>query len=112
MPQAVNEVAERLHQQYGEEGIPSDVLKREIELIGEYGKDSIIPSDYCYNVVNKASYSFRHLVLLRVKRGRYKYVGPAYDYEGPILWKPKQMQERQVGIWHDGLPDLETDPRL
>ena len=112
MPQVVDEAAARLHPEYGEDGIPSDVLKREIERIGGYGWDSVIPSDYCYNVINKAKFSFQHRVLVRVKRGRYKYVGSSHAYTGPIMWKPKQENERQVGRWSDGECKLEIDPRV
>ena len=112
MVQTVNEAAAHLHPQYGDDGIPSDVLKREIERIGGYGRDSVIPSDYCYNVINRASFSFRHWVLIRVRRGRYKYVGPDHAFDGPVMWKPKQEAERQVGIWSGGVCRLEFDPRL
>src|SRR4051812_27470069 len=71
MAQAVHAAAEELNEQYGEEGIPSGVLKRRIEQIGGYGFDSVIPSDYCYNVINKAPYSFQYLLLVHVMRGRY-----------------------------------------
>jgi len=111
MAQVVNEAAAQLHKHYGEEGIPSDVLKREIERIGGYGKDSVIPSDYCYNVINKAPFSFRYLALVRVGRGRYKYVGPNCAYSGPVMWKPERENERQVGSWHNGECDLQQDPR-
>ncbi|MGI4790147.1 MAG: DUF7225 domain-containing protein [Janthinobacterium lividum] len=112
MAQTVDEAAAGLHTQYGEKGIPSDVLKREIECIGGYGRDSVIPSDYCYNVINRAAYSFRHWVLVRVGWGRYKYVGPDDAFTGPILWKPKQEAERQVGRWSDGVCRLDFDPRV
>lgn len=111
MPQAVNEAAARLQAQYGEEGIPSDLLAREAERLGGYGTDSVVPSDYCYNVINRAPYSFRHPVLLRIWRGRYKYVGPGYAYTGPVMWKPFGEAERQVGCRIDGEPHLELDPR-
>ncbi len=111
MPQVVNEAAARLHTQYGNEGMPSEALKREIERIGDYGRDSVVPSDYCYNVINRASSSFRHRVLVRVRRGRYKYVGPNHVYTGPIMWRPKQENERQVGSWSNGICGLELDPR-
>jgi hypothetical protein len=35
------------------------VIKRRAERIGGYKKDSILPSDYCYNYVNRATYSCR-----------------------------------------------------
>lgn len=111
MAQVVDEAAAELHAQYGNDGIPSDVLKREIERIGGYARDSVLPSDYCYNVINRASFSFRHMVLVRVGRGRYEYVGPAHPYTGPVTWKPKQEVERQVGSWSGGACRLEFDPR-
>jgi len=111
MPQIVNEVAAQLQAQYGESSIPVEVLMREVEKRGGYRKDSIIPSDYCYNLINKAAYSFKHPILVRVERGRYKYVGPGYRYIGSVMWKPKQERERQVGTWNAGTCDLEVDPR-
>lgn len=112
MAQVVDEAAAGLHAQYGEGGIPSDVLKREIERIGGYARDSVLPSDYCYNVINRASFSFKHPLLVRVERGRYRYVGTGHDYTGPIMWKPKQEKERQVGSWSGGVCKLEFDPRV
>ena len=111
MAQTVNDAAAGLHAEYGEQGIPSDVLKREIERIGGYAKDSVLPSDYCYNVINGASFSLRHPVLVRVERGRYEYVGPNHPYTGRVMWKPKQEAERQVGSWEHGVCRLEFDPR-
>lgn len=112
MAQAVNEAAVRLQPHYGEAGIPSDVLAREAERLGGYGRGSIVPADYCYNAINKAPYSFRYPLLLRVERGRYKYVGPHYAYTGPVMWQPKQGSERQVGSWTEGEFDLNFDPRV
>ena len=111
MAQTVNDDAAGLHAHYGEQGIPSEVLKREIERIGGYARDSILAPDYCYNVINRASFSFRHPVLVRVERGRYEYVSPNYPYTGPVMWKPKQEAERQVGSWEHGVCRLEFDPR-
>lgn len=111
MARSINEAAAQLHLQYGEEGIPAEVLQREAERIGGYRTGSVLPSDYCYNIINRASYSFQHLVLVLVGRGRYKYVGPGYDYSGPIMWRPKHGEEQQVGSWDAGDCTLEHDPR-
>ena len=111
MPQVLNKAAARLQAQHGEGSIPREALMREVEMSGGYRRDSVIPSDYCYNVINKAPYSFQHPVLVRVERGRYKYVGPGYRYIGSVVWKPKGGAERQVGTWSAGLCDLEMDPR-
>lgn len=111
MPQVVNEAAAQLQMHYGDEGIPSHILQREIERLGGYRRDSVLPSDYCYNAINKAAFSFQHRVLVRVGRGRYKYVGPNYAYTGLVMWKPKGQEERQVGVWENGDCELEVDPR-
>ncbi len=112
MASVVDEAGARLQAEYGAEGIPAEAFRREIERLGGYRRDSVLPSDYCYNVVNKAPISLRHPSLLRVGRGRYKHVGPKHAYSGPIWWKPKGEGERQVGRWHEGRCLLETDPRL
>ncbi len=111
MPQVVNEAAAQLQAQYGEADIPGEVLKRKIEEIGDYRKDSVIPSDYCYNRLNLAPFSFKYLVLVHLRRGWYKYIGSGYPYNGPVMWKPKQERERQVGVWKDGDCDLWEDLR-
>lgn len=111
MSQVINEVAAQLQAHYGAAGIPGEVIKRQVEEISDYRKDSVIPSDYCYNLINKAPVSFKHPILVRVERGRFKYVGPGYRYIGSVMWKPKQGREIQVGIWHGGMCELEIDPR-
>ena len=110
MARVVDEAAAGLHHQYAD-GIPSDVLKRQIERIGGYARDSVIPSDYCYSVINKATFSLRHPVLVRVGWGKYEYGGPDHPYIGPVTWKPKQESERQVGSWSGGVCTLDFDPR-
>lgn len=111
MPRLVNEAAKHLDAQYREEGIPADVLMREVERIGGYARGSVLPSDYCYNQINRSAFSFKHPVLVHVQRARYKYVGPDADYTGLIYWKPKHGQEQQVGSWNDGKCQLDVDPR-
>ena len=112
MASVVDEAGARLQAEYGAEGIPAEAFRREIERLGGYGRDSVPPSDYCYNVVNRAPPSLRHPSLLRVGRGLYRHVGPGYAYTGPIWWKPKGEEERQVGRWHEGRCLLGKDPRV
>jgi hypothetical protein len=112
MALAVQEAALELHAIYGDKGIPSAILKRKIEYIGGYGFDSVIPSDYCYNLINKALFSFQYLLLIHITRGRYKYVGPGYSYTGSVTWKPKKGMARQVGEWKNGICRLDHDPRI
>jgi hypothetical protein len=106
----IKEVGERLQAQYGKNDIPAKAIKREAERVGRYKTDSVLPSDYCYNIINRASFSFKYPVFSHVGRGRYMYVGPNYAYTGPIFWTPKGEAERQVGSWQSGEYTLD-DPR-
>ena len=110
MAQVVNQAAQELRMQYGDD-IPADAIMRNCERIGGYRRDSVLPSDYCYNVINKAEFSFQYLVLVRMGRGRYRYVGSGAHYYGAVMWKPNQEAERQVGEWTDGECTLDFDPR-
>ncbi len=83
MPRAVNEAAVLLQNQYGDK-IPAKLLQSEAERIGNYSKSTIRISDYCYNLVNKATCSFRHMVLEHVGKATYKYLGPGFKYSGIV----------------------------
>jgi|GEM_PF-2144004 hypothetical protein len=68
----------------------------------ETNRDSVIPSDYCYNKVNKdiRSCKFYYFEYLRdVRRGdpQYKVLGADFDYEGHIYWN-----DEIVGEWIKG----------
>jgi hypothetical protein len=107
----VNEAAASLKAVYGDE-IPFKSIQREAERIGNYRRGSIIPSDYCYNLINKAPDSFRHPVLILIGPDVYKYVGPGYtDYTGPVKWRSRGGPEQIVGHWNDGRLTLKFDPR-
>lgn len=63
---------------------------------------SVIPSDYCYNRLNRGIAFKKHL-FVRVGRSEYKYVGPEYPYSGRIYSRPKGVnQDRIVGEWKNG----------
>jgi hypothetical protein len=93
----VEEVGERLQSKYGKEPIPTSVIQREIERLGSYARGSVLPSDYCYNLLNRSPYSFKYPVFIRTERGR--------------LWKPQNGKEKQVGRWNAGKCNLDEDPR-
>jgi hypothetical protein len=67
---------------------------------------SVIPSDYCYNIVNNGiAFKFHYFEYLRdAQRGepQYKVLGEGFDFEGAIYWK-KEI----VGEWFKG----EAEPR-
>lgn len=72
----------------------------------------IIPTDYCYNSINKGARDWRPL-FRQIDRGEFKYLGPDSDYSGGIWWneKDKQNDKQQVGRWIDGRCELWDDPR-
>lgn len=111
MAEVVDRSARQLQDQLGDEPIPTGILQREIERIGGYSRGSIMPSDFCYNLINRAGFSCRQPVLVRVSHGRFRYVGPCHRYTGPIYWRPRGGAERQVGSWTNGICHLEHDPR-
>jgi hypothetical protein len=69
-------------------------------------RSSVIPSDYCYNIVNNGIpfkfHFFEYLRNLRRSDPQYKVLGENADYEGPIYWNGEI-----VGEWIKG----ETEPR-
>lgn len=82
--------------------ITTKKLKETVHNLYGTCKGSIIPSDYCYNVVNRdpRSNDFKNghpRILEQVKKGVYKYLGPNYPYNGSITYKG-----RTVGYWQTG----------
>jgi hypothetical protein len=69
-------------------------------------RGSIIPSDYCYNSLNKDPASFKVHLFESVGDGMFRCLGTNYPYSGPILWKGEQ-----VGKWEHGKCQLWKDPR-
>lgn len=57
---------------------------------------SIIPSDYCYNLVNKGKLADASLEKFKIfewlSRGKYKYLGENYPYTGAIISNPRKKK--------------------
>lgn len=70
-------------------------------------RSSIMPSDFCYNIIN-AGIPFRCHLFEYQRYDWYRVLGRDFDYEGPILWNGRQGNGRQVGEWRKG----ETEPRM
>ena len=60
---------------------------------------SLIPSDYCYNLVNKGIPFNRH-IFEYLENGDYKFLGEGYLYTGRIYWSKRQQP---VGEWVNGV---------
>ena len=87
----------------GQEISRKEIIENVHALYGT-NKESIIPSDYCYNIINKdvMSYDFEkgHPRLLEHReeeRGLYRYLGKNYPYTGSITHKGEP-----VGQWTNG----------
>lgn len=79
-----------------------EIINLVIEKYPDTNKGSVIPSDYCYNMINKGT-SFQNHIFEQIETGHYKVLGPNCDYAGPIFWKGEQ-----VGEWKNG----EMQPRF
>jgi hypothetical protein len=69
-------------------------------------RGSLIPSDYCYNSINKDSTSFKLHLFETLGAGSFKCLGLNKTYSGSVYWKTEQ-----VGQWVDGKVRLWKDPR-
>ena len=106
--------AELIAQNYVAYQVRTDELTRKvIEFAQAHGeeapkKGSILPSDFCYNRVNKGI-SFEdklhrnRLLFAYVSRGVYACLGENYLYDGPVFTQPKGAKnETVVGNWNQG----------
>ena len=112
LTEALAIAGEQLQARYGSEAIPRQDLVQAVVRLGSFSESSVLPSDYCYNLVNRADFSFETPLFIREQRGHYRYVGPGFAYSGPIYWKPRCEPERQVGEWTNGTYRFTHDPRL
>ncbi len=72
------------------------------KLVSErYGanKGSVIPSDYCYNIINKGiDPQKKPRLLLQAKRGEYRCCGLNFPYNGPVMHKGRIVGQCVNGI--------------
>jgi hypothetical protein len=114
--QMLNAAGQKLQPQYGEKGIPSEVLCENAAQLGGYVAKHLRPADYCYNSINSDRSSFVHHIFERLEDDKvncYRYLGAYFPYDGAVFWKPKSKGEekRRVGQWVLGVPSLDEDPR-
>jgi len=69
-------------------------------------RGSIIPSDYCYNSINKDPTSFKLHLFESLGAGEFKCLGLNSTYSGAVYWKTER-----VGQWQQGKVRLWNDPR-
>ena len=100
-----------LASRYGQEGIPHAALVQRVVERAGCPKESVFPSDYCYNLVNRSSHSFSHPIFEWASSGRYRYIGLQQAYDKAIWWRPIVGKARVVGHWRNGKPVFDEDPR-
>ena len=92
-----------------EYGVHYKIGLRELyELLGarfQTNSGSIIPSDYCYNRVNKGIEFHKKPRLFRfLGDGMYECLGENYPFDGPVYTQPKGTKaEIIVGCWENGV---------
>jgi len=89
----------------GEKFLREEIIDLVVYAYPGTNRSSIIPSDYCYNMIN-AGITFDFHIFELLMRGQYEWLGPNYPYSGPIYWKGEQ-----VGKWEEGRCQLWEDPR-
>ena len=102
MRTVVNEIVSEYGSQY------RISLKELYELLSarfQTKEGSIIPSDYCYNRVNKGIDFYKKPRLLKfLGDGMYECLGENYPYTGDVYTREKGSQaEEIVGTWKDGV---------
>lgn len=81
--------------------LTSKEIKNRVQNKYATNRDSIIPSDYCYNITNLGANEAHFFIYL--EHNKYHYVGEDYNYSGNIYHTPKGSKERQlVGVWENG----------
>lgn len=86
----------------GEEFTRKQIIDLVVSTYPGTNKTSVIPSDYCYNIINRGI-NFQNHLFEHLEFGHYIVLGVNYDYEGPIFLKGEQ-----VGEWKKG----EKKPRI
>jgi len=104
--ETIKQAGENLRDRLGDRPFSKTEINGEVLKLSDYAPNSIYPSDYCYNMLNKYPGSFEFPLFEQIQHGFYRYLGPSYKYSGIICWKGKP-----VGYWKEGRYRLERDPR-
>lgn len=100
-------ITEKLKVEFSKYEIGTEFTTAEIidRMKTNYGAndESIKPSDYCYNITNKdkiKNSSIKDFYIFEfLSRGKYKYLGVNYPYEGVVL----NAQKEVYGHWKNGV---------
>jgi hypothetical protein len=103
MPTIKEKVANVFKDRIGEEFLREGIIELVVIAYSGTNPTSVIPSDYCYNMVNAGiNFDFHHFESLGEHEGRYRCLRRCCKYTGRIYWKPVGAACEQVGEWKDG----------
>ena len=97
----------------GEEFIREEIIDLVVNDYQSTKRKSVIPTDYCYNKVNKDKSSFILHLFKYLGDAKFRCLGQSCSYSGPIYWKRKGATGKgeEVGKWEQGQYQLWKDPR-
>ena len=108
----VDQAGRNLHVRFRGTPIATKQFKEEIAKISKYASSGTQPTDYSYNLLNEGEDVFLFPLFECLERGSYRYLGPNFEFDGPITWKPSGGDgTRIVGRWEKGRCYLQYDPR-
>ena len=96
MPTIKEKVETVFQNRIGEEFLREEIIDLVVHAYPETNRSSVIPADYCYNMVN-AGINFDFHMFESLGEGRYRCLGPHNSYTGAIYWNGEP-----VGEWRDG----------
>jgi hypothetical protein len=108
---ALYKAGEELASEYRNRAIPvREIAERTVQHSGcSWG--SVIPSDHCYNLVNRSWFSRSDPFFMFEGEGEYRFVGRDYSYTGPITWRERGAEPCVVGESNAGKVRWTGDPR-
>ena len=77
-----------------------------------FSRDSIIPSDHCYNLHNHGlsdDIERRCIIFMKIERGYYEYVGEHAKVNCEIIHTPKKGRSYPYGKWVNGIRILNEE---
>ena len=91
-----------LKEHIGETLSRSEIIDRVVKKYPGTKRNSVLPSDYCYNRYNIGILFDIH-ILEYCGRDKYKVLGEDYSYNGDIFWRKKgDDKDSIVGRWVNG----------
>ena len=84
----------------------NEIIQETIYKYPDTNISSILPSDYCYNRINKGIKHYKHLFEY-LGNGKYKILGENFKYTGNIYTKPKgEKIDIKIGQWINGQKEI------